>query len=169
MFCKKCGYQLSDQARFCPQCGEPIEPATPPAPSSPQEWGLTQYPAQPAPAVPATTMITVEGGNGKRTQATLAYHTAPEQALSAAELVLRQNGFNPKSYHGESVWKKGTGMLTAMQYVKLIPAGNSLVIQGWIQIGVGDAGLKEQCLDGFVGAIPKKMVLKTIEQIRAAV
>ena len=41
-------------------------------------------------------------------------------------------------------------------------------ISGWVQIGVGSVGGKERDLKGFVGAIPKKSVLNTIEKIKAA-
>lgn len=114
-------------------------------------------------------LLTVDSGNGKRSEVYLTCEKSPAEAAQIAEQILLQNGFNPKDYKGEAVWKKGTGMATAMQFVKVAPFEDVLGIQAWVQSGVGDVGLKEQCLDGFVGAIPKKMLLKVVEQIQSAI
>ncbi len=72
-------------------------------------------------------------------------------------------------YNGETVWKMGTGLATAMHFIKTEYAGQTLRLYGWVQIGVGSAGGKERDLTGVVGAIPKKSVKKTMEKIRAVI
>lgn len=38
MFCNQCGQKLPDDARFCPDCGAPVEPdPAPKAPEPPEE------------------------------------------------------------------------------------------------------------------------------------
>lgn len=164
MFCSTCGERLTETARFCPRCGSPV-PGQLDGSETPEQRGEICV----LPHDPEGSMRTVETAYGKRSETLLMCRCRPEDALSAAELVLSRNGFSRKDYRGEPVWKKGTGLLTAMQYAKLVPSGNCLLVQGWVQIGVGDAGLKEQCLTGMLGAIPKKMLLGVIDQIRAAV
>ena len=39
MFCTKCGAQLEDGARFCPQCGSAQTPAAPAAPTDTEGGG----------------------------------------------------------------------------------------------------------------------------------
>ena len=54
-FCKYCGAQLSDDARFCPECGSPLEQQVPPPvqpvpqPVSPPQPVQQPQPVQPAP------------------------------------------------------------------------------------------------------------------------
>ena len=69
---------------------------------------------------------------------------------------------------GENVWKKGTGMLTAMQFIKLEFSQKEFVIYAWVQMGLGDLGGSEMDLTGFVAAIPKKQLINIIEQIKKA-
>ena len=90
-----------------------------------------------------------------------------EQANAEIEGILKSNGYHVKDYNGESVWKKGTGLMTAMQYIKLEFAEQSVTVYGWVQAGVGNVGGNEMSLNGFVGCIPKKAVLKVIKKIEA--
>lgn len=156
MFCPNCGAQIDDRAKFCSGCGaavgaQPIVQQTVP-------------PIQQAP--PKDELRTIESEYGKRSEAYLSCSINPQQAAAVAEQILSDNGFKPKDYKGEAVWKKGTGAMTAMQFVKVAPFEDSLGIQAWTQAGIGDVGLKEMSLDGFVAALPKKSLLKTIEKIQ---
>ena len=44
----------------------------------------------------------------------------------------------------------------------------TLVVSGWVQAGVGSVGGNEMALNGIVAAVPKKSVMKVIEQIKAS-
>ena len=83
--------------------------------------------------------------------------------------VLVADKYKEIDYNGETVWKMGTGLATAMHFIKTEYAGQTLRLYGWVQIGVGSAGGKERDLTGVVGAIPKKSVKKTMEKIRAVI
>lgn len=88
---------------------------------------------------------------------------AVRQTLTAAN-------YREIPYGAEIVWKMGTGLMTAMHYIKVeYPAANTLRLAGWVQIGVGSVGGKERDLTGFTGIIPKKSVKATMEKVRAAV
>lgn len=83
--------------------------------------------------------------------------------------ILIDEGFNEKNINGEICWKKGTGLATAMQYVKVEYSQNEVVLYGWIQAGVGSLAGPEMDLNGFVGAIPKKQLLKRLNKVQQAV
>lgn len=90
-------------------------------------------------------------------------------AEEAVKSILAEDGYKPVEYGSEMVWKKGTGMATAMHFIKTEFEGDTLHIWGWVQIGVASVGGKERELKGFTASIPKKSVLKTIKKIMAAV
>ncbi len=83
--------------------------------------------------------------------------------------VLSANGYKEMDKNSEIVWKMGTGMMTAMHFIKIEYTENTVEVSGWIQSGMGDIGGKEMDLKGFMGIIPKKQVLKTIDKIKTAV
>jgi len=165
MFCSNCGKQLDDNAKFCSGCGTPTGIGQT---SQLQASGVQQIPIEPQ-RPQKDTLQAVDSGNGKRSEVYLSCKMPPSQAAQIAEQILTQNGFKPKDYKGEAVWKKGTGMATSMQFIKVAPFDDALGIQAWVQSGIGDVGLREQSLDGFVGALPKKMLLKVVGQIQNAI
>ena len=55
-----------------------------------------------------------------------------------------------------------------MQYIKIEFTDTTLVVTGWVQEGVGSVGGNEMALNGIVAAVPKKSVMKVIEQIKAS-
>lgn len=155
MFCTKCGKQLCDQDKFCPECGAAIEVAQP--------ITNTQRPQK-------DKLHVIDSGNGKRSEVYLSCNVPPSQAVQIAEQILTQNGFKPRNCRGEDVWRRGTGMLTAVQFVKVAAFDDVLGIQAWVLLlGVGDVGLREQCLDGYVDWISKKLLFKVVEQIQGAI
>lgn len=81
--------------------------------------------------------------------------------------VLANDGYREINYNNEVVWKMGTGLMTAMHYIKFEFSDNVLCISGWVQVGVGSIGGKEHDLSGFVASIPKKSVAKTMAKIEA--
>lgn len=92
-----------------------------------------------------------------------------QAADEAMKSILAQDGYKPVEYGAETVWKKGTGLATAMHFIKTEFEGNTLHIWGWVQIGVASVGGKERELKGFTASVPKKSVKKTIKKIMAAV
>ncbi len=81
---------------------------------------------------------------------------------------MQSNSFSEKKIKtGESVWKNGTGLMTAMKFIKVEYAQNNITISAWVQTGVGNVGGNEMDLTGFVAAIPKKQLLKVIEEIKS--
>ena len=103
-----------------------------------------------------------------RTIINLPLRNSVDESYNTAVNILQANGFKEVSYNGETVWKKGTGLLTAMQYIKIEFTDTTLVVSGWVQAGVGSIGGNEMALNGIVAAVPKKSVRKVIEQIKAS-
>ena len=58
MFCRFCGTQIPDNAKFCPNCGADLAPAPAPTPDVPASGGFTYTPA---PAVPEPTAAPERG------------------------------------------------------------------------------------------------------------
>ena len=82
--------------------------------------------------------------------------------------ILVNDGYKLINYNDEMVWKMGTGLMTAMHYIKFEFSDNVLCISGWVQGGTGSVvGGKEHDLTGFTAAIPKKSVAKTMTKIEA--
>lgn len=165
MFCSSCGSQVVDQAKFCSACGAAMSQQ----PIVQAQSGDVQPQAGVQQVTQMDRLQTVSSNYGKRSEAYLSCRVPPENAVQIAEQILMQNGFKQKDYKGEAVWRKGTGVATSMQFVKLAAFDGSLGIQAWVQSGLGNVGLPEQCLDGFVGVVPKKMLLKVLDQIQAAI
>lgn len=92
-----------------------------------------------------------------------------EEAYQIATGILNSDGYKQIDRNGETVWKKGTGAMTAMHFIKLEYQDGDLIISGWVQIGLGSSGLNDMDLTGFVSALPKKSTFKTIQKIRKAV
>ena len=104
-----------------------------------------------------------------RTTIQVSFQDAQAHVHEAVKKILLEAGYHEVAYGDEIVWKKGTGMLTAMQYIKVTYQGNTLFLSGWTRVGLGQYGFKEQDLEGFVAAIPKKMVKKVMGRIQSAV
>ena len=89
-------------------------------------------------------------------------YTSFDQTKRIIESVLKNNGYKNINENGENVWKNGVGFLTAMKYIKIEFSENQQVkIYGWVR----PVASSEQDLDGVVGALPKKQVLKVINTI----
>ena len=93
----------------------------------------------------------------------------PAAADSLIRNILIADGYREIQYNLEIVWKMGTGLATAMHYIKLNYMGSNLELSGWIQAGIGSVGGKEHSLDGMMAVIPKKSVRKTMNKICEAV
>lgn len=83
--------------------------------------------------------------------------------------LLEKDGYHEIERDGEIVWKKGTGAMTAMHFIKLEYFPGDFVISGWVQAGIGSKGFDDMDLTGFIAAIPKKSTFKTIQKLRKAI
>ncbi len=84
--------------------------------------------------------------------------------------ILVLSGYKKIEQNDEVVWKKGTGFLTAIQYIKIEYGDNTVIASGWIRPGAsGILELKEISLEGVAGSIPKKAVKKVLDKIRDAI
>lgn len=102
-----------------------------------------------------------------RTIFDITYNCGFEEAQSKIESVLHSNGFHKKVLQtGENVWKNGTGLMTAMKFIKVEYSQNAITLSAWIQVGIGDTGGEEKDLTGFVAALPKKQLMKIIKEIK---
>lgn len=89
-------------------------------------------------------------------------YTSFEKTKKIIETELKNSGYSNKNENGENVWKCGTGILTAMKYIKIEFSENQEVkIYGWIR----PMASSEQNLEGIIGALPKKQVLNVIKKI----
>lgn len=104
-----------------------------------------------------------------RTTIKIQYTLPFQQVDGNIKTILSQEGYKEINRNNELVWKKGTGLLTAMQYIKVEYGNDCVNISGWIQSGIGNIGGKEMDLNGVFGAMPKKSVLKVISKIQNAV
>ncbi|MGM9537510.1 MAG: hypothetical protein ACI3VN_04180 [Candidatus Onthomonas sp.] len=104
-----------------------------------------------------------------RTNIKVRYSCGFEAAESKVIRILVQNGFKLTTIKsGEDVWKKGVGIMTAMQYIKVEFSSDEVILSAWVQAGVGSVGGSEMDLTGFVAALPKKQLLKVLEEIKQA-
>ena len=105
-----------------------------------------------------------------RSTYTVQYSKPFPQTERIVNEILQHNGYSEFSLRGESVWKKGTGILTAMHYIKIEYSERDITISGWIQPGMGSLEMAgESDLSGFYGCIPKGTVKKVINHIMDSV
>ncbi len=105
-----------------------------------------------------------------RTTLKINYTQPFEQVDNTVANILMISGYKKIERKGEVIWKKGTGFLTAMQYIKIeYTEDNTVVAQGWIQAGLGNLEAKEMALHGAAGSIPKKSVMKVLEKIQSSI
>lgn len=103
-----------------------------------------------------------------RTVVNLPINQDANQLHEGIKQILTANGYKEVTYKkNEIVWKKGTGMLTAMRFIKLDYQGNMLCVSGWICSGIGSLTFGEHALKGFYGWAIKKLVKNDINQIAA--
>lgn len=103
-----------------------------------------------------------------RTTITVPFKCSFEEAQKKVESVLIRHNFHSMVIKtGENVWKNGTGLLTAMKYVKVEYGQDSFDLSAWIQVGIGSVGGGEMDLNGIVGALPKRQLMKILEEIKS--
>lgn len=102
-----------------------------------------------------------------RTIVKVAYSCGFDAAQNKVTAILSSNGFAEKTIGtGETVWKKGNGLMSAMKYVKVEYAPNEVVLSAWVQVGIGSIGGGEMDLTGVAGALPKKQLMNVLDEIK---
>lgn len=56
--------------------------------------------------------------------------------------------------------------MTAMQFVKVDFGQNEFIMSAWVQAGIGSVGGGEMDLTGVVAALPKRQLMKVLEEIK---
>ena len=137
--CPVCGLNLASACKTCPACG--------------------------------TSIVRNSVAEPSKTRTTFSIPFSEDFLLTDSKIreILTGDGYKEMDKNGEIIWKMGTGMLTAIHFIKLEYTESTAEISGWVQSGMGDIGGKEMNLKGFVAIIPKKQVLKTISKIQAIV
>lgn len=104
-----------------------------------------------------------------RTIVAYQYNGNVRQNQSRIEQFLYQSGFDPIQIQtGEWVWKKGTGMMAAMQFLKIEYQPWQIVVSAWVSPGLGNATVSEMDLEGFFAIAAKKPLrnlLSTLGQV----
>ena len=88
-----------------------------------------------------------------------------QAAYSAADTYLKQMGFKYINYkNNQQCYKKGTGMMTAMQFIRLSFDQNTMYIEAWIRSGIGSLyiGKEMELNSSFVAVIPKNSLKDTV-------
>lgn len=102
-----------------------------------------------------------------RTSIKTSYSCSYDEAQRKISSILSQKGFKTTTLKtGENVWKKGTGLITAMQFVKVDFSQKEFVMSAWVQAGVGSVGSREMDLTGVFAALPKRQLMKVLEEIK---
>ena len=104
-----------------------------------------------------------------RTIVTFSFRCSFDEAEKKVAAILSGHNFSQVTLKtGENVWKKGTGLLTAMKFVKVEYSQTQITLSAWVQSGIGSVGGKEMELKGAVAALPKQQLLKVIGEIKNA-
>lgn len=105
----------------------------------------------------------------KRTVIQLPINQDPAMLHDGITKLLTADGYHETTYNktgvNEIIWKKGTGFLTAMHFIKLDYQPGVLIVSGWIASGIDTLTFTEQPLEGFMAAIPKSSCKKTVDKI----
>ncbi len=94
---------------------------------------------------------------------------SPEEIQQVLTKFCEMEGFKFVTYKGEQVYKKGSGIMTAPQFVKVSVNGNQIFLEAWLKsallpgVYVGEMGL-----DGFAAAVPKSMLKTRVERLLAS-
>ena len=105
-----------------------------------------------------------------RTPYTAEYKCSKERVQFAIDMFMKDNDYRLMNYNGEEVYKKGNGWWIARRFIKCtINDDNTVLIEGWISSGVGNAASTEIALTGFYGAWPKKILIGEIEDLKTRI
>jgi len=90
----------------------------------------------------------------------------PDKIIPRIKPFLEEAGFYQKEYKGEVVWKKGEGLLTAPQFMKVTFYEGYATVEAWIKFAwlPGVYG-KDMGLDGFMGWAIKAVLRKKVAEL----
>lgn len=93
----------------------------------------------------------------------------PDETIAfIARDFLTKEGFAQQEYKGEVVWKKGHGLMTAPQFIKVTSEQGKLHLEAWIKFAwLPGVYSGEMDLSGFFGAVPKKMLKSRVDGLLA--
>lgn len=102
-----------------------------------------------------------------RTEYTATFNCCKERVQMAIEIFMKEKEFTLLKYGNEEVYKKGSGWWLARRFIKYtINDDNTVTIEGWVGLGVGNSVSPELKLKGFFGAMPKKELINLIEELK---
>ncbi|HEQ71015.1 MAG TPA: hypothetical protein ENN69_00870 [Spirochaetia bacterium] len=79
---------------------------------------------------------------------------------------MQREGFKNVQFNGETVWKKGMGIMTGPQFIKTTTGDGKLKLEAWIKFAllpgvyVGEMGL-----NGFFGFALKKVLKGRVQRL----
>jgi hypothetical protein len=93
-----------------------------------------------------------------------------DQAWQVVSAYLTSEGFDYLEEKGEAVWRKGAGLATIPQFIKVVPADGSAHIEAWLaQVSwIPGVYTGEQGLDGAWGFALKAALKKRLAALEAA-
>ncbi len=91
------------------------------------------------------------------------------QVMNYVNSYMQQEGFEYITDTTESYWKKGVGLMTAPQYLKVYEVEGGYVLEAWLKFAVlPGVYCGEMGIEGFMGAIPKGLLRGRVDNIFAA-
>ena len=106
----------------------------------------------------------------KRTEYVATYNCSEERVRFAINSFMLEKEFKPLQYLDEEVYKKGNGWWMARRFIKYtINDDNTVTIEGWVSMGVGNVASTEDNLNGFLGFAPKQQLKKDIEELKTRI
>ena len=92
-----------------------------------------------------------------------------EQAKGIIQNFLDLNGFVPYEQKGEPCFKKGSGFLTAPQFLKISLGGGVVVVEAWLRyVLLPGVYFGEMGLTGFYGWAVKKALKSKVDTLEAS-
>lgn len=93
----------------------------------------------------------------------------PQQINDAAAAYLTNEGFEFREFDTQNVWKKGKGIMTAPQFIRISQSAPGVyTLEAWLKypilpgVYVGELGI-----DGFFAAVPKSMLKSRVTELLA--
>lgn len=99
----------------------------------------------------------------------IAVAASPEEIERTVSPFLASEGFERMLYNGEEVWKKGHGLITAPQFIKVAPFDGHLRIEAWIKFALlPGVYFGESDMTGFMGGPVKRALAQRVNALEQA-